>query len=99
MHVAEAATRIRTGLKRRSGAQWSVTRRYEMEDPPITITVPPRMRDRNERMGLEDRRSLAELLGLRTQKVPPCGIVVPAERYREYVARAEGRVPATKEVA
>ncbi len=98
---------IRAALQRRSGKTWSVTGGRGTAYGWITIDVPPSKRtwvgcgeyERNTgqnggHMGPDDRRELAELLGLK-RSVHHQGHDIPAssDYYQEYIDRAEGRQP------
>jgi hypothetical protein len=81
----EAVRRIRSGLKRRGGITWSVTRGTGSVYGWIYIKSP-----RGD-MTADEQRYLAKILGLPT--VHQQGVMIPSgSRERdEYVARAEGR--------
>ena len=97
----EAIKRIRTGLRTRTGRDWSVSGGRGTAWGWITVEAPPRRQcdwDGNPEpdggtTGPEDRRILAEALGLET--VHHQGVSIPASNahYQEYVDRAEGREP------
>lgn len=85
----EAITRIRTGLKARSGKTWSVRGGRGTAWGWISIDVPPARNENRE----SELKELAQLLG--TDKVHQQGISIAASNayYIEYVDRAEGRTP------
>lgn len=89
MHVAEACARIRNALLKRSGRVWTAVRSdYAKESPAILLHAKPRYRQKNGEMTLDDRRELAEMLGMSTQQVPADGILV-GPPYEEWVSAAE----------
>jgi hypothetical protein len=97
----QAIARIRAGLRRRTGKDWSVSGGRGTASGWIRIEAPPRRRiDEQGRVGNggyltspEECRELAAALGLTA--VSPHGETVPAssDYYQEYVDRAEGRAP------
>ena len=96
MDRAEAITRIREALKRRSGKTWSVRGNTGTAWGWIDISAPPRRCDEYGRMTDQDRAELAALLGYASaDRMPRQGDSVPSgsDYYREYVDRAEGRKP------
>lgn len=88
-----AIARIRRGLRERTGRSWSVTGGRGTAWGWITVTAPPARRPDGYTMTEEDRRILADALGL--ESVHWQGVSIPAGHdYRqEYVDRAEGRPP------
>lgn len=88
-----AIKRIRDALKKRSGKAWSVTGGTGTAWGWITISAPPRRRV-NDLMTDEDREELGRLLSM--DCAAHCqGVSIAAgnDYRREYVARAEGRLP------
>lgn len=92
MDRAEAIKAIRHGLRKRSGRSWSVVGGRGTAYGWITIDAFP-SRHVDGHMTPEDRKELAELLGL--ESVHSQGVSIPASNdYRiEYVDRANGRTP------
>ncbi len=99
----ETIKRIRTALRKRSGKPWSVTGGRGTAWGWLTIdTVPKRRRfdhEGNENgeycayAGTEDRAELAKLLGLDSVSLQGESIPASSDHYREFIDRAEGRVP------
>lgn len=85
---------IRRALRRRSGKSWSVTGGRGTVWGWITIHALPAHRDQYGSMDDGRRAELGELLGL-GEPVHHQGVSIPAgsDYRREYVDRAEGRVP------
>ena len=92
----EAIGRIRAGLRRRTALDWTVKGGRGTAWGWITIAAPPRRRVGYDYTSPEDRRVLAAALGL--EAVHQQGISIPAgtDYYREYVDRAEGRLPSVR---
>jgi hypothetical protein len=98
----EAAKRIRAGLRRRTGKDWSVTVGRGTTWGWITVESPPRRQVDWEghptagggAMSEAERKELAAALGL--PAVHHQGVSIPGQSdyYAEYVDRAEGRKPA-----
>lgn len=86
---------IRRALKARSGKTWSVTGGRGTSWGWITITAPPKRRDRYDSMTPEDAAELTALLGL--DFTSRQSVLVPASTdfRREYVQRACG-LPVTQ---
>lgn len=86
--------RIRRALKARSGRAWSVTGGHGTAWGWIRISVPPAQRV-DGTMTPDQCAELARLLGL--ERVHCQGESIPAayDYRREYIDRAEGRVPNT----
>jgi hypothetical protein len=90
----EAIVRIRRALRERTGRSWSVTGGRGTAWGWVKVTAPPARRPgEGWTMSEEDRRILADAMGLDT--VHWQGLSIPADHgYRiEYVDRAEGRTP------
>lgn len=87
--------KIRKAIKDRSGKTWSVKGDRGTAWGWIDISSPPR-RLVNGSMTEEDRKELADLLGLTLSSVGSNGVSIGASTdYRlEYIDRAEGRTPA-----
>lgn len=83
---------IRKALRLRSGKAWSVTRGSGTAYGWIRISAPP-ARLVNDRMTEEDKKELAALLGRDSIHCQSESIPSGYDYYREYLARAEGRVP------
>jgi len=94
MDRKEAISRIRKGLKKRSGRAWSVTGGRGTAWGWLTISSPPAKRIRGDYMPWEDRVELSVLLGL-DRPVHQQGETIPAssDYWQEYIDRAEGRSP------
>jgi len=91
---------IRAALRRRSGKAWSVRGGRGTAWGWITISSPPaRSADRWGTMTDAEAAELGELLGL-GHPVHPQGQGIPAgsRDYRNFIDRAEGRTPASREV-
>lgn len=94
---------IRAALKRRSGKDWSVKGGRGSDWGWLRITAPLRRRVRihgdpfpeeTAQVTLEDRTELAELLGFPGETDSPYRRVPDTpDYYREFIDRAEGRVP------
>jgi hypothetical protein len=92
----ETIRRIRVALRRRSGKAWSVTGGRGTAWGWIHIQSPPKRRVGFGYMTEADQRELGELLGLdRPVHCQGQSIAASSEYRREYIDRAEGRVPAT----
>lgn len=89
---AEAIAKIKAGLKKRSGKVWSVTGGKGTAYGWLTINVPPSKKE-GWYMPEAARVELAKLLNL--DCVHNQGVSIPSgcDFYREYIDRAEGRVP------
>ena len=84
--------RLKTALRARSGRAWSVTGGRGTTYGWITIdTVPSRRGDLTIRAA--DQRELANMLGLDGVHHQGVSIAASHDYYREYIDRAEGRVP------
>lgn len=100
----EAITRIRAGLRQRTGKAWSVSGGRGTGWGWIRIEAPPKRRvdDAGGTAGGQyytsqsDCAELAAALGL--EKVHDQGVSIPASSayYTEYVDRAEGRSPSVR---
>lgn len=90
---------IRASLRARSGKTWSVTGGTGTAWGWITISSPPKRRNEFGCMTPEDRKELAELLGL--DEVHAQGVSVPSQTdfRQEYMDRAQGKTPAVVGVA
>lgn len=92
----EAIAAIRSALRRRSGKSWSVKGDRGTAWGWITISAPPRRCGEYGYMTDEDRAELGRLLGLEGPAHTQGVSIAASSDYRaEYVARAEGRAPAT----
>jgi hypothetical protein len=92
---ASVILRIRLGLQRRSDKAWSVRGGVGTAYGWITVASPPSRCDGYlGTMSDEDRRELADLLGL-DEPVQSQGYAVADsfDHYREAIDRAEGRAP------
>ena len=98
MDRTETIRRIRTGLRQRTGKDWSVTGGRGTAWGWLTISAPPRRRINGGTCLTEaDRKELGAALGLGR----PAGLQgesVPASEsyWREFVDRAEGRTPSVR---
>ena len=91
---ADAIARIRAGLVKRSGKQWSVTGGKGTAYGWLCIDAPPKRRIAPYGyMSDADAAELKQLLNI--DRVHPQGVKVmdSTDAYREYIARAEGRIP------
>lgn len=91
----QAIASIRKALRTRTGRTWSVTGGRGTVWGWITITAPPKRRERYGEMSDTDRADLAKTLGLDLNMVRSQGVEIPSgsDYRREYVDRAEGRTP------
>jgi hypothetical protein len=100
----EAVKLIRAGLRRRTGKAWSVTVGRGTTWGWITVESPPRRQTDwhgqpkvgGGAMSEAEAAELAAALGL--PAVHSQGLSIPEgpDNYREYVDRAEGRVPSVR---
>lgn len=92
----ETIKRIRAGLRRRSGKDWSVSGGRGTAYGWINVEAPPRRRVNTYHTSVQDAAELAGLLDL--ERVEDQGVSIPAssDYYAEYVDRAEGRTPTVR---
>lgn len=89
----ETIQAIRGGLKARSNKRWSVTGGRGTAYGWITIAAVPARQVEFGYTSEEDRKDLANLLGL--EKVHTQGVSIPSSNayYQEYIDRANGKTP------